>query len=198
MIASRFRPRPHFPPLNICDDQIRASVSARNIGVIFDSYMNFECQVSSVCKASFFHIRNVSRIRKYLSVESTKILVHAFVTCRLDNGNALLYGLPKYLIERLQAVMNCAARLILRKQKYTEEIQRRYQKEIKRQSFKIKVVEKAGVAIKKLLQRHCPLCREDGKGPCDRQSVTYDIKCAECMFISEKHQGARILEEKNT
>ena len=118
LIASRFRPRPHFPPLNICGDQIRASVSARNIGVIFDSYKNFECQVSSVCKASFFHIRNVSRIRKYLSVESTKILVHAFVTCRLDNGNALLYGLPKYLIERLQAVMNCAARLILRKQKY--------------------------------------------------------------------------------
>ena len=118
LIASRFRPRPHFPPLNICGDQIRASVSARNIGVIFDSYMNFECQVSSVCKASFFHIRNVSRIRKYLSMESTKILVHAFVTCRLDNGNALLYGLPKYLIERLQAVMNCAARLILRKQKY--------------------------------------------------------------------------------
>ena len=117
LTASRFRLRPHFPPLNICGDQIRASVSARNIGVIFDSYMNFECQVSSVCKASFFHIRNVSCIRKYLSVESTKILVHAFVTCRLDNGNALLYGLPKYLIERLQAVMNCAARLILRKQK---------------------------------------------------------------------------------
>ena len=37
--------------------------------------------MSSVFKASFFHIRNVSRIRKYLSVESTKILVHAFVTC---------------------------------------------------------------------------------------------------------------------
>ena len=36
----------------------------------------------------------------------------------MDNGNALLYGLPKYLIERLQAVMNCAACLILRKQKY--------------------------------------------------------------------------------
>ena len=29
-----------------------------------------------------------------------------------------MYGLPKYLIARLQAVMNCAARLILRKQKY--------------------------------------------------------------------------------
>ena len=44
--------------------------------------------------------RDISRIRKYVSVENTKTLVHAFVTCRLDNGNALLYGLPtEYLIE---------------------------------------------------------------------------------------------------
>ena len=28
------------------------------------------------------------------------------------------------------------------------------------------------------------MCREDGKGPCDRQSLTYDIKCAECNDIS--------------
>ena len=27
------------------------------------------------------------------------------------------------------------------------------------------------------------MCRVDGKGPCDRQSTTYDIKCAECKDI---------------
>ena len=63
--------------------------------------------------------RDISRIRKYVSVENTKTLVHAFVTCRLDNVNALLYGLPtEYLIAKLQVVLNCAARLILCKQKY--------------------------------------------------------------------------------
>ena len=29
----------------------------------------------------------------------------------------------------------------------------------------------------------CPLCREDGKGPCDGQSVTYNIKFAECNVV---------------
>ena len=31
------------------------------------------------------------------------------------------------------------------------------------------------------------MCREDGKGTCERQSVTYDIKCAECndIYIGE-------------
>ena len=82
------------------------------------------------------------------------------------------------------------------------QLQSIYQKEIKRHVFKIKVVEKAGVAIKKLLQRSdpltsrkcergdCPVCREDGKGPCDRQSVTYDIKCAECNDIYD-HIGEK-------
>ena len=36
------------------------------------------------------------------------------------------------------------------------------------------------------------MCGEDGKGPCDRQSVTYDIKCAECndIYIGETSRSA--------
>ena len=83
-------------------------------------------------------------------------------------------------------------------------LQRKYQKEIKRQGFKIKVVEKVGIAIKRLLQRSdpckprqceredCLVCRTDGKGPCDRQSVTYEIKCTECnnIYVGETSRSA--------
>ena len=36
------------------------------------------------------------------------------------------------------------------------------------------------------------MCREDGKGPCDRQSVTYDIKFAECkdIYVGEASRSA--------
>ena len=100
------------------DSVINPSHSVNNIGVIFDSNLNMERQLAAICKSNFFHIRNISRIRKFLSAESTKMLVHAFVMCRLDNCNYLLYGLPKYLIHRLQLVQNCAARLILCSSKY--------------------------------------------------------------------------------
>ena len=48
---------------------------------------NLRVKCLAYVKHPFFHARNISRIRKYLSVENTKTLVHAFVTCRLDNGN---------------------------------------------------------------------------------------------------------------
>ena len=92
--------------------------SARNIGVVFDDTMIFEEHVNELCRTAFYHIRNISRIRPCLSIDSTKTLVHALVTCCLHHCNALLYGLPDYLIQRLQYVMNVAAKVAICKQKF--------------------------------------------------------------------------------
>ena len=89
------------------------SVSARNIGVVFDQTLSLEKHVNSVCKAALFHLRNIAQIREYLTVDNTKILVHAFVICRLENCNSLLVGSPKYIFQKLQHIQNCAARLVV-------------------------------------------------------------------------------------
>ena len=44
--------------------------------------------------------------------------MHALVTFRVDHCNSLLYGLPDYLIQRLQYVMNAAAKVITCKRKF--------------------------------------------------------------------------------
>ena len=88
-----------------------ASQSARSLGVIFDEHMSFHAHVSSIFRSSFYHLRNLSRIRKYFTKESAEVAVHAFVTSKLDYCNASLYGLPKYQLQRLQYVQNTAARL---------------------------------------------------------------------------------------
>lgn len=46
------------------------------------------------------------------------MLINAFVISPLDNCNSLMYGLPKYLIDRVQHVFNCAAKLITLSKKY--------------------------------------------------------------------------------
>ena len=67
----------------------------------------------------FFYLHNIRRIKRYLSRDSLLTLVHAFITSRLDYCNALLYGLPKEQIAKLQRVQNAAARLIMDIGKYS-------------------------------------------------------------------------------
>ena len=83
---------------------ILPSKYARNIGVTFDSVLNFERHIIYICKSGYFNIRNIYRIRRFLSTEHTKILVNAFVTSRLDNCDSSLYGLPRGLLHKSQLV----------------------------------------------------------------------------------------------
>jgi len=71
-----------------------------------------ESHVTAVCKSALCHLRNLSRIRRYMTAAATEQVTHAFVTSRLAFGNALLYRLPLKQIQRLQKVQNWAARLI--------------------------------------------------------------------------------------
>ena len=74
--------------------------------------------VNSVCKSAFYHLCNISRIRKFLSSKTTEILVHAFVSSKLDYCNSLLYNVPKYVLKKLQSVQNAAGHLIRCSRKY--------------------------------------------------------------------------------
>ena len=69
-------------------------------------------------KSAFHTIRSISRIGKFPSVENAKTSVHAFVTSKLDNCNALLYGFPEYKIQRLQYVLTSASRLVTLSRKH--------------------------------------------------------------------------------
>jgi hypothetical protein len=77
-----------------------------------------EQQVKSMCKKAFYNIKNIAHIRKSLSKEDTKTAVHALVTPHLDYGNALLHGVNKRMLNKLQVAQNSAARLIERLRKY--------------------------------------------------------------------------------
>ena len=93
---------------------VQFSTSARNLGVIFDDSLSMKEQVTRVCHSAYFEIRKISTIRKYLTTEATKTLVTSLVISRLDYCNVLLAGVPQSLLDRIQKVLNCAARLIFR------------------------------------------------------------------------------------
>ena len=63
-------------------------------------------------------MRQIRKIRPYLTQDTAATIVNALVTSKLDNHNGLLYGVPDYLIRRLQLVQNNAARLVTKTKKY--------------------------------------------------------------------------------
>ena len=68
-------------------------------------------QVDRICQTTYFEIRRIGSIRQF-TTEATKILVTSLVLARLDYCNSLLAGIPQKLVNKVQHVMNCAARLV--------------------------------------------------------------------------------------
>ncbi|CAH3147457.1 unnamed protein product [Porites lobata] len=72
---------------------MRAWLPLSRLGVLVLSLMStcLFIHVSSICRSSFYHLRNLSRIRKYFTKESAEVAVHAFVTSKLDYSQKLHY-----------------------------------------------------------------------------------------------------------
>uniref|UniRef100_A0A8C8DHB1 Reverse transcriptase domain-containing protein n=1 Tax=Oryzias sinensis TaxID=183150 RepID=A0A8C8DHB1_9TELE len=92
----------------------KSSQCVRNLGVLFDSELNFTPHIRNIVKTGFYHLKNIARVRPFLPLASTEVLMHAFIFSRLDYCNALLSGLPKKSISNLQLLQNSAARVLTR------------------------------------------------------------------------------------
>jgi hypothetical protein len=71
--------------------------------------------INNTCKAAYYHLTNIRRIRKYLDENAARKLIHALIIGRIDYCNGILYGLPATQIIKLQLqrLQNAAARLVL-------------------------------------------------------------------------------------
>ena len=86
----------------------------RNLGVMFDQSMKMDYFVKYKIKVVNLGLRNISRIRKYLTIQAVKSLVQALVISKLDYASSLLIGVNKTYIQHLQLLQNKAARLIFK------------------------------------------------------------------------------------
>ena len=106
--------------LQMGDIEIKAAEKCRNLGVIFDSKLDMKDHIAAVCRSSFFQLRKIGSIRKYLSNDICSTLIHSFVTSRIDYCNSLLANLPKCVLTKLQKVQNVAARILTRTRRYDD------------------------------------------------------------------------------
>ena len=100
--------------IHLGSEAIYPSPHARNIGAIFDSTLTMSAHVNAIVKLGFYPSKEHRQNRNFLSRDTTKILIYAFVCSKLDNYKSLLFGYPKQLIDKLQHLMNASARVIAR------------------------------------------------------------------------------------
>ncbi len=79
--------------------------------------LSFSSHVKAVTKSAYYHLKNIARIRCFVSSQDLEKLVHAFITSRVDYCNGLLTGLPRKTIRQLQLIQNAAARILTRTRK---------------------------------------------------------------------------------
>ena len=113
VFASKYKPDLYNDlSITIGDTVVDCSSQVKDLGVIFDRVLSLRQHVSYTSKTCLFHLRNISRIRKYIPQDINIVLIKSLVMSRLDYSNGLLYGLPKCTVSGLQAVQNSAARIV--------------------------------------------------------------------------------------
>lgn len=97
---------------------IQPSLTVRDLGVVLDSELSLSPHINQLVSRCFFQLRRIKSCVKALPTEVAKAVVNSFVVTRVDYCNALLAGAAVYKLDRLQMVLNTAARLIYGLGKY--------------------------------------------------------------------------------
>ncbi len=104
--------------LIVGSNNVDATNELRILGVTFDYKMTMEKHVTNSCRSAHIQTRKIRSIRKYLTVNASKIITQSLVTVRLDYCNSMYVGLPLKTIRRLQISHNNAARVVSRVSRY--------------------------------------------------------------------------------
>ena len=118
-----FSPKKHLSQvadlsIKVGTSEVESKTTVRNLGAFLDSQMNMESHINNVCRSCYTQLRQISHIRGYLNMNTTKTLVNSLVTSRLDYCNSLLFGLPKKSLNKLQLVQHTSARIITRTKRH--------------------------------------------------------------------------------
>ena len=78
--SSRYGPKPSLHSVSVSDQTAECSPTEKNIGVLFDDSLSLTPHVTATRKSSFYNLRNIYKIRRFLIPDTTESIVYAFVT----------------------------------------------------------------------------------------------------------------------
>ena len=100
------------------DSSVDVSSVVRNIGAIFNVTMSMNDHISRLVRSSYYQLGRLKSIRHALP--TAILLVNSFILSRVDYSNSIMAVVPKYQLDRLQSILNVAARLIFGYSRYDQ------------------------------------------------------------------------------
>ena len=70
--------------------------------------------ITKVCRACYYHLKDLRRVCKFISVETAALLANSMISSRIDYCNSLLSGVNKYNVTKLQKIQNALCRIVFR------------------------------------------------------------------------------------
>ena len=88
-------------PLRIGSDLVAPSATVRDLGIYLEADLTMKYHVQRTAASCFAILRQLRSIRRSVPTSVYQTLIVSLILTRLDYGNAILAGLPVYLVSRL-------------------------------------------------------------------------------------------------
>ena len=85
-------------PVSLLGNTMEPAESVKNLGVILDAENSMQRHVANLCRISYYHLRELRRVRRYLNHETAVKVANALVSSRLDYCNSLLYNTKRHIL----------------------------------------------------------------------------------------------------
>ena len=98
--------------VRIGSTSVQPVVSVRDLGIHLDPDVTMTTHITAAVRSCFAALRQIRSVRRSLPRHALLTLVRALVVNKLDYCNAVLAGVAGNHLDRLQSVLNAAARLV--------------------------------------------------------------------------------------
>ena len=105
-------------PTRLLAHEVNPYPSVRNLGVVFDSALNFKSHISGIFRACYYHICDMRRIKRFLSPSVAKTIATSLIGSKLDYCNSVLFNVTEKEISKKQGLQNCLARVVTKSPRF--------------------------------------------------------------------------------